>query len=383
MRKTKHLLQQKLTINTWQFNILVASILLLGLTVGSYFTLHILNITQAATSPWAQTDWSGGIASGTVTSTVTTYADSASVDTGTAISLIETSEWSASYLNWSRRKTVTLTNSGSAQTDYAVKLSITYDNDMQNDFDDLRFTNSSGTPLDYWVQSKTDTDSAIVWVEVDSLAGNDDTTIYMYYGNSGASNESNGENTFLLFDDFDDGTIDTSKWTEVDQSGSDEITETGGNLVFSRAANDAWDKTVYANNTFSRDDLSFEMNYTWVSNNPNYDALMMGWKDGTNGTSYTNLVYGYYNQGCNCSTTTDPQYVYEDGSSRGSKAPHTWNQGTYYSVRLRMKNAGGAYYEYSDDNGDTWTTAFNSSYSTETNLRPGWTFYNGTHHFDN
>ena len=181
MRKTKHLLQQKLTINTWQFNILVASILLLGLTVGSYFTLHILNITQAATSPWAQTDWSGGIASGTVTSTVTTYADSASVDTGTAISLIETSEWSASYLNWSRRKTVTLTNSGSAQTDYAVKLSITYDNDMQNDFDDLRFTNSSGTPLDYWVQSKTDTDSAIVWVEVDSLAGNDDTTIYMYY----------------------------------------------------------------------------------------------------------------------------------------------------------------------------------------------------------
>ncbi|MCA9389929.1 fibronectin type III domain-containing protein, partial [candidate division WWE3 bacterium] len=133
----------------------------------------------------------------------------------------------------------------------------------------------------------------------------------------------------------------------------------------------------------ARSDLSFEMNYTWVSNNSAYDALMMGWHDGTSGTSYTNLVYGYYNQGCNCSTTSYGQYGYEDGSSRGGFGAHTWDQGTYYNVRLRMKSAGGAYYEYSDDNGDTWSTAYNSSYSTETNLRPGWAFYNGTHHFDN
>jgi len=44
----------------------------------------------------------------------------------------------------------------------------------------------------------------------DDLGSNVD--IYCYYGNSVASNVSNGDNVFDLFDDFD-GSLDTNKWT--------------------------------------------------------------------------------------------------------------------------------------------------------------------------
>ena len=88
--------------------------------------------------------------------------------------------------DWSQRKLITVTeNTGSTLTNYQVELTVTYDSDMKNNFDDLRFTNASGTELDYWIESKIDGDSAAVWVEVDSLTASSDTTIYMYYGNSG------------------------------------------------------------------------------------------------------------------------------------------------------------------------------------------------------
>jgi hypothetical protein len=45
----------------------------------------------------------------------------------------------------------------------------------------------------------------------------------MYYGNAGASAATNGNATFLFFDDFEDGSIDGAKWTN---SGS--FSESGG-----------------------------------------------------------------------------------------------------------------------------------------------------------
>jgi hypothetical protein len=109
-----------------------------------------------------------------------------------------------------------VTNTAAIQTNYQVKLTVAYDADMKADFGDIRFTNSTGTALNYWVQSQTNSTSAIVWVKVDSLAATGDTTLYIYYGNAAASTASNGGNTFNFFDDFNDGTIDGAKWTEAD-----------------------------------------------------------------------------------------------------------------------------------------------------------------------
>lgn len=54
-----------------------------GMVVGSYLTVTdiILPTIFAATSPWTQTDWSGGVASGTVTGTVNTYETASDVNT--------------------------------------------------------------------------------------------------------------------------------------------------------------------------------------------------------------------------------------------------------------------------------------------------------------
>jgi len=274
---------------------------------------------------------------------------------------------------------ITLTNSGAAQTDYAVKISLTYSTNMNADFSDLRFTNSGGTNLDFWIEKSTASTSATVWVEVDSLAGTSTTEIYMYYGNASATSASNGENTFPFFDDFSSGTIDPSKWTT---NAPTVFTVSGGEMIVSSNTG-GWSKTIYTTNSFSRSDLVAESDYRWDSNNSGYDALMLGWHDDSIGASYTNLVYGYYNPGYysgNC--TTCFVLVYEDGTGRGIKTG-SWIQSQEYAVRVFMKASGGATYEQSTDGGDTWTTSYDTTYSTESDLRPGIAQHTGTHAFDN
>ena len=121
---------------------------------------------------------------------------------------------------WSKRRLITITNdSGNALTDYQVKVEVTYDSDMQSDFDDLRFTNEANTVgYDYWIESKVDGSSAIVWVKVSSVPPGD-STMYMWYGNPQASSESNGKATFVFFDDFEyTDSPSNHGWTVVQQS---------------------------------------------------------------------------------------------------------------------------------------------------------------------
>ena len=76
---------------------------------------------------------------------------------------------------------------------------------------DIRFTNSSGGNLDYWIESNTST-TATVWVEFDAIPSHpNDGSFYMYWGKASDTNASNGSATFIFFDDFS-GTL--SKWTK-------------------------------------------------------------------------------------------------------------------------------------------------------------------------
>src|SRR3989344_6456101 len=48
--------------------------------------------------------------------------------------------------SWTKRNPVTVTNATASElTNYQISLTVTYDTDMQADFEDLRFSNSSGT----------------------------------------------------------------------------------------------------------------------------------------------------------------------------------------------------------------------------------------------
>jgi len=136
---------------------------------------------------------------------------------------------------WSCRKAITVTeSSGATLTDYQVKIDIGYATAMRPDFGDLRFTNASGLPLDYWLESKVDSSSATVWVKVDSIAASANTIIYMYYGYPTAGDASDGDATFEFFDDFEDG--DISDWSQYG-SGTVTITSDGGNYVLLKTAN--------------------------------------------------------------------------------------------------------------------------------------------------
>ncbi len=126
---------------------------------------------------------------------------------------------------WSKRKAISIEEtSGGDLTNYPVKLTVSYDNDMINIFTDLRFTNDSDTPLDYWIETVATSTSATVWVEIDSLPASATTIIYMYYGNPNAPSGESGDNTFTLFDDFESYNVgdspSASKFTTTGTNGT-------------------------------------------------------------------------------------------------------------------------------------------------------------------
>lgn len=129
--------------------------------------------------------------------------------------------------SWSARKRVRVINDDpSAYNDVAVKLTVAYDSDMQSDFDDLRFTDSSGTTtIPYWKERFTTGSEAIVWVKVPSMATSSVTEIYMYYGNVGASSASDPSNVFDTYEDFEDNDI-------TDYTGDNSLFATAGTLVY-------------------------------------------------------------------------------------------------------------------------------------------------------
>jgi len=137
---------------------------------------------------------------------------------------------------WQYCKQITITN---AVTNYQLRIHLVNSNGVdsgntiyvgaysQNFPFDIRFgtTNnpSNATQLPQWLESYNSTD-AYYWVNISSYS-----TIYLFTGNSGASEYSDGDATFIFFDDFD--TLNTSIWVTSGnvsvRSGSSEITVNG------------------------------------------------------------------------------------------------------------------------------------------------------------
>jgi hypothetical protein len=82
-------------------------------------------------------------------------------------------------------------------------------NKARSDFGDIRFTTLNGDLLDYWLESLNAGMNATFWVEIAGNLTEQAQTTYLYYGNPVATTTSNGDNTFIFFDDFSG---DLSKW---------------------------------------------------------------------------------------------------------------------------------------------------------------------------
>jgi len=244
--------------------------------------------------------------------------------------------------SWLKRKPITLTGGSSgAQSDYQVKLTVTYDSDMKSDFSDLRFTKADGTTLiDSWLEDHTASTSATVWVETDTPANTVDADIFMYYGNSGASSDWDIGETFLLGDDFAGSSVDTGKWnvtgsptvtnSEVSLSNDDIITSIatfGFETVMTAKSKaneqdssfvgyytDANNRTQLQNSDFASPDDFDRIGLTLVKGGSSTVSQNDGWSD------FRNTYYKYtikrisgslieYSQGSDSNTYTNSSYI--------------------------------------------------------------------------
>jgi len=133
---------------------------------------------------------------------------------------------------------ITITNNTSSNLiDYQVKVIVNTAtpiaaSKMMNTGDDIRFLDSgSCQPMAYWIESGINTVSTVIWVKMPNLPANAHRTIRMLYGNSSAGAASNGDSTFILFDDFNASTLNSTKWSAPGQSGT--LNLSGGYLELS------------------------------------------------------------------------------------------------------------------------------------------------------
>lgn len=121
--------------------------------------------------------------------------------------------WDTTY---KYRKEITITNNGGeVLTDVPILLNISYDSEMQSDYDDIRFLDgncdSANTLLDYEVETYNFS-SAYVWVKVPQLDLISD-KICMYFVNSAATNGENPDQVWtngfdLVYHFAQSGTVD-------------------------------------------------------------------------------------------------------------------------------------------------------------------------------
>ena len=161
----------------------------------------------------------------------------------------ELTEWAWWNSSWGYKRVINITEtSGSSLSNYSTLLYINYTEDTDShanvDFSDLRFTNSmEDTELEYWIENKTNSSFAWAWVKIPSLTASSVTSIYMYYGNSEVETASDIKTTFLLGDDFNDASIDTSIWdaqgNPTESSGYLEVNDDGDGIFADNFINQA------------------------------------------------------------------------------------------------------------------------------------------------
>lgn len=129
--------------------------------------------------------------------------------------------WNTTFV---KRNNITVSGMGAAaRINYPVGINITYASGMNANFNDLRFLNDT-TSVDYWIESNVTSSWVYVWIKIPYLPSSPNVTISMYYGSGDTQTTSDGVSTFLLFDDFNDNSFNTTKWktnagTPTEQNG--------------------------------------------------------------------------------------------------------------------------------------------------------------------
>ncbi|MHC4499046.1 MAG: DUF2341 domain-containing protein, partial [Planctomycetota bacterium] len=146
--------------------------------------------------------------------------------------------------SWDYRREITVDNTGNAQAlaDYVVLVEVDTaalisSGKMNADGSDIRFVDDNDlSAIDFWIESGVNTANTRIWVEVPNIPASSNDTVYMYYGNASAPNESNGSATFDFFDDFEgDAAAQADGWNEYKSSYNPILTPEGSEQIASFA----------------------------------------------------------------------------------------------------------------------------------------------------
>lgn len=118
---------------------------------------------------------------------------------------------------WKYSRDLNIINPGGSLLDYQILVNLTsahFPSEANSSGADIRFTDADGAELAYWIEKWDYAGmSALMWVKAASIPTGI-STMSMWYGNPSATSSSNGDSTFELYDDFNDNTFDTVKWSE-------------------------------------------------------------------------------------------------------------------------------------------------------------------------
>jgi hypothetical protein len=110
--------------------------------------------------------------------------------------------------SWLKRERIGITNpNNTAYTNIPIKIDLPYKASMKANFDDILFTDSTGTStIKFWRESTVNSATTTVWVKIASLPAGGTAIIYVYYGNASAA-AADDSTTFSYLEDFEDNTI--------------------------------------------------------------------------------------------------------------------------------------------------------------------------------
>jgi PKD repeat protein len=229
-------------------------------------------------------------------------------------------------------------------TNYQHKMNLTYQAGMNVDFSDIRFYQTDGTPCDYWLENKVNSSYANVWIEIPSAS---QTSLNLSYGVPSRTSASNGDNTFLLFDDFDGAAINTSKWTDTKTGGT--ITVSGGKATLS--GNLGAGKGLVSTSQFGQ---NTSLDY-YLTGNTTSSGGMLGYGYGW----YADPGVNYFGQIIDASNSNDKLIAYAYNGSTYTDVATTQSATSKRSSITRSN----VYFGYSYDNSDPVYRDFGASNS--------------------
>ncbi len=182
--------------------------------------------------------------------------------------------------SWNYRQELGVISNDTTLTDYQVKLTVNTAalisaGKLQSACQDIRVTTDNNIVLPYWIETGTNgcnTTSTYIWTKIPSVttAG---TSVYVYYGNSSATDLQDSNSVFLFFDGFNAAPLNTSIWTATGStsvSNGELFIQTGS--VYSTAP-------ILSSNL----NVAFEMRAKWAASQTAYSGIT---------TSNTNSVAG-------------------------------------------------------------------------------------------